>query len=316
MSTMPRKLNISHYMPEDHGTHVDFIAPWAKAVEKASAGALSLEVHTGANALGKLDNQYTQVLSGAVDVAHSPAALPVGRFPLTSLMNLPFLADSSSQGTRLLNALLEPHLAREFRGLKVLGLHVDSGSVLHTRDELVTRLEQLKGLRLRCSAGPMEAALHQLGAEPVPLTPPNVRQAAEEGRLDGAVMAWDALLYSGTADIFHHHTRNSLCFAPLYFVMNGETWKSLDDRERDAVERCSGAVLARQFPLWWSHWEAPGLTHCQAPGHVMGALAPDELQRWREAAAPAVEAHIEALAAGGHPEARAVYQAALTLRRQ
>ena len=153
MNAMPRRLDISHYMPDDHGSHADFIAPWAKAVEAASGGTLALTVHTGVSALGKLENQHAQVASGQVDVAHSPAGLPEGRFTLTTLMNLPFMASSSAQGTQMLNALLEPHLAAEYHGLKVLALHADSGGVLHTRDALVTRLEQLEGLRLRCPAG-------------------------------------------------------------------------------------------------------------------------------------------------------------------
>lgn len=311
---MPRRLDVSHYMPEDHGSHADFIAPWARAVEAASQGALALTVHTGASAFGKLENQYAQVVAGKVDIAHSPAGLPEGRFPLTTLMNLPFMAASSAQGTQMLNALLEPHLAPEYEGLQVLALHADSGGVLHTRDRLVTRLEELEGLRLRCPAGPMEAALRLLGAIPLPLTPPNIRQAAEDGRIDGAVMAWDVLAYTGTAGIFRHHTDTKLYVSPLYFVMNGASWASLAPDAQAAIESCSGSVLAARFPLWWEAWEAPGRALGQAPGQVMGALAPAELARWRKLAAPAVEAHVDALAAAGHAGARATYEAALALR--
>lgn len=314
MRTVPRELLVSHYMPEDHGSHADFIAPWARAVEAASGGALSLTVRTGASALGTLENQYGQVVSGAVDVAHSPAGLPAGRFPLTTLINLPFMASSSGEGTRLLNGLLEPHLAPEYDGLKVLGLHADSGGVLHTRDALVTCLEQLEGLRLRCPAGPMEAALRLFGVEPVPLTPPHIRAAAEEGRIDGAVMAWDVLAYTGTAGIFRHHTDTKLYVSPLYFVMNGESWRSLDAQARDALDRCSGAVLAGRFPAWWQAWEAPGRALGLADGQVMGAIEPDELERWRRVAAPAIEAHVDALVAAGHGGARTTYEAALALR--
>lgn len=314
MTGMPRALAVSHYMPEDHGTHADFIAPWARAVEAASGGALSLTVHSGASALGRLESQYGQVVSGAVDVAHSPAGLPEGRFPLTTLLNLPFMASSSDEGTRLLNALVETHLAPEYDDLKVLGLHADSGGVLHTRDRLVTRLEELEGLRLRCPAGPMEAALRLLGAEPVPLTPPGIRAAAEAGRIDGAVMAWDVLAYTGTAGIFRHHTDTKLYVSPLYFVMNGASWRSLDRGSQEALDGCSGPALARRFPGWWQSWEAPGRALGLAEGQVMGALSPDELERWREVAAPAVESHVDGLVAAGHGAARTTYEAALALR--
>ena len=237
-----------------------------------------------------------------------------GVFPLTTLLNLPFMATSSEEGTHLLNALLETNLAPEYDGLKVLALHADSGGVLHTRDALVTRLEQLEGLRLRCSAGPMAAALRQFGAVPVTLTPPEIRAAAEEGRIDGAVMAWDVLAYTGTAHVFRHHTDTKLYVSPLYFVMNGVTWLGLDPQEQDAIERCSGPALARRLPGWWQAWEAPGRALGLAEGQIIGALAPEELSRWRETAAPAIEAHVDGLVAAGHATARAVYEAALDLR--
>ncbi len=308
------RIRVSHYMPEDHGSHTDFIAPWAKAVEAAAGGALAVEVLSGTSPFGKLENQYAQVVAGTVDVAHSPGGLPEGRFPLTTLMNLPFMASSSAEGTRLLNDLLDAHLAPEYAGLKVLALHADSGGVLHTRDELVTRLEQLRGLRLRCPAGPMEAALRRLGAEPVPLTPPNIRAAAEDGLIDGAVMAWDVVAYTGTDRIFRHHTDTKLYVSPLYFVMNGESWRRLAPRAQDALESCSGAALARQFPAWWQAWEAPGRALGLAEGQVMGALSSEELARWRGIAAPAVEAHVDSLVAAGHAAARDTYEAALALR--
>lgn len=308
------RIRVSHYMPEDHGSHADFIAPWAKAVEAASGGTLAVEVLPGTSPFGKLEDQYEQVVSGAVDVAHSPGGLPEGRFPLTTLMNLPFMASSSAEGTRLLNELLPDYLAPEYAGLKVLAMHADSGGVLHTRDRLVTRLEDLRGLRLRCPAGPMEAALRLLGAEPVPLTPPNIRKAAEEGRIDGAVMAWDVVAYTGTDAIFRHHTDTKLYISPLYFVMNAASWDRLSAPSQQAIERCSGAALVRRFPGWWQNWEAPGRALGLAEGQVMGALSPDELARWRTIAAPAIEAHVDALVAAGHPSARSTYEAALALR--
>src|SRR5471032_2216079 len=40
-------LAISHYMPTMHGTHVDFIAPWARALESRSRGAIAATVFDG-----------------------------------------------------------------------------------------------------------------------------------------------------------------------------------------------------------------------------------------------------------------------------
>ncbi len=80
------RLRVSHYMPADHGTHRDFIVPFTRRVT-AACPSLEFEIFCEGSPYGLLENQFDQVLSGAVDIAHSPAALPPGRFPLTNLMN-------------------------------------------------------------------------------------------------------------------------------------------------------------------------------------------------------------------------------------
>lgn len=313
-SGTPIVLHVSHYMPPSHGSHTDFISPWATAVEAASAGAISVVVHTGETSLGRLEMQYDQVVSGTVDVAHSPAGLPRERFPLTQLLNLPFMATSADQGTRALWSLLAGPLAEEYAGLHVLALHMDSGGVLHTRERAVSRLEDLAGLRLRCPAGPMEAVIHHLGAIPVPLAPPAIHRAATAGEIDGAVMAWDVLAYTRTDAIFRHHTDTKLYASPLYFVMNRARWLALPEPLRQAVDRVSGAALIERFGGWWQEWEAPGRAAAHALGHHIVRLPPAELQRWRQAAAPSVESHVAALMRAGHKQARTVYETALSLR--
>ena len=135
-------------MPAAHGTHRDFIEPWARDIEVRSGGGLRLTVHDGDSPLGRLERQYEQVTTGAVDVAHSVASLPRGRFPRTAIVGAPFLAASAAEGTRLLSALYPDFLEREYAGLAPLALHADSGGILHTRGP-VERLEDLRGLRLR-----------------------------------------------------------------------------------------------------------------------------------------------------------------------
>lgn len=307
-------LHASHYMPEDHGSHTDFIAPWAAAVEQASAGAIQVVVHAADTPLGRLENQYDQVVSGAVDVAHSPAGLPKGRFPLTQVLNLPFMVTGAGQGTRALWALLAGPLAHEYAALHVLALHMDSGGVLHTRERPVTRLEELRGLRLRCPAGPMETVMRELGAIAVPLPPPAICRAAEAGEIDGAVMAWDVLAYTRTDGIFRYHTDTKLYASPLYFVMNQARWLALPEPMREAIDRVSRTALIERFGTWWAKWELPGRAAARAPGHHTVQLLPAELERWRQAAAPAIAGHLDALTRSGLTAARSVFQAALNLR--
>lgn len=303
-------LQVSHYMPADHGTHRDFIAPWARAVEEASNGEIGVTVHDGASPLGLLANQYQQVLSGIVDVAHSPAHLPAGRFPLSQIVGMPFLAASAQSGTQLLWRLLPRFLEAEFQPLKVLALHADSGGALHTREGPIERLADLRGLRIRTPNALVGAVIERLGGIPVPLAPPQIGAALRAGAIDGAAMPWDVVVYTGAIDHFRHHLDTRLYVAPLYFVMNGASYRRLPGHLRQAVDAVSGEALVAKFGAWWQAWERPGIDEARRRGHVINHLDAAERARWQAMAEPAITAWLDSLEAQGNNDAAAIYRAA------
>jgi TRAP-type C4-dicarboxylate transport system substrate-binding protein len=304
-------LSVSHYMPTAHGTHRDFIAPWARAVEAGSGGRLRVTVHDGDSELGRLERQHQQVVSGAVDVAHSVASLPPGRFPRTAIAGAPFLVTSASTGTRLLSQLFPRFLAVEYTGLTVLALHADSGGLLHTREGPIERLEDLRGLRVRAPSELVASVLAELGAKPVVLPPLQIHAAAAAaGRLDGAAMAWDVVLHSDTAAIFRYHLDVPLYVSPLYFVMNRARYDGLDPALRGAIDAASGPALAERFGAWWEAWARPAREAVQRRGNTVSVLGPGERERWARAAWPALDRWLRALEADGVSEARKIYETA------
>jgi TRAP-type C4-dicarboxylate transport system substrate-binding protein len=306
---LPVELRVSHYMPPDHGTHADFIAPWAKALQERSAGAIRATVFDGTTPLGVLANQYDQVASGAVDVAHSPGHLPAGRFPRSALVGLPFLCRSAAEGTRLLWHLLQDHLAEEYAAFKVLALHADTGGLIHTRDRPIERLEDLAGLRIRTPNTLISAMVARLGAVPVPLAPPDINAALRAGAIDGAAMPWDVVLYTGSDQYLRWHLDDRLYVSPLYFVMNRNRYDGLASDLRQAIDDVSGDALVGRFGGWWRDWEAPGVAAVMAQGHAINRLDEAERARWQRRVQPVVDDHLAALAAEGI-DTPAIYGAA------
>ena len=302
-------LKISHYMPTTHGTYRDFIAPWARALERRSDGAISATVYDGSSPLGLLANQFEQVRSGIVDIAHSVGSLPAGRFPRMSIVGMPFLASSAAAGTRLLWHLFPRHLAPEFAEFKVLALHADAGGLLHTRDRPIERLEDLVGLRIRTPNPLISEMIRRLGAEPVPLAPPEIHAALETGIIDAAAMPWDVVLYTRTEELFRCHLDTRLYVSPLYFVMNRGRYESLAPDLQAAIDNVSGEALVDRFGAWWASWEAEGIAEVVARGHTMTRLDETERQHWQTAVAPAIDAHLERLAGEGI-DAKTIYAAA------
>ncbi|MGI6853900.1 hypothetical protein [Mesorhizobium sp. 1B3] len=292
------RLVVSHYMPADHGTHVDFIVPWTLRVQ-AACPSLEFELHCEGHEYGLLENQFSQVSTGVVDIAHSPAALPAGRFPLTNLMNMPFLVEDSQQASDRLWAAHPLYLEEEFRPLRVLALHADSGGVLHMRDTEIRSLDDLAGKRIRTPAGAIADAISVIGAEPVHLLPPAIGKAARAGEIDGAIMAWDVLAYTQTQDIFRHHYEDIFYVSPLYLVINPDSHARLTDEERQALHGHSGADLTRRFGAFWRSWSAPGRALAQGKGHSLDRLPSSVLSGLRTAAAAGTKRHVDRLIGEG-----------------
>ena len=138
-------------MPADHGTHRDFIEPWARALEARSDGRLRVTVHTATPPLGALERQYEQVAT------RRGRRRPLGREPsrrVASPARSSPARRSSSTPRRRGRGSSPPSSPRtcaaEYTraGLHVLALHADSGGLLHTREPIAT-LDDLRGRRIR-----------------------------------------------------------------------------------------------------------------------------------------------------------------------
>lgn len=281
-------------MPEDHGIHTDFLLPWIRRIQ-AACPSLSFEVHCEGAKYGLLENQFAQVSSGDVDIAHSPASLPMGHFPLTNLINLPFLVEDSGQASERLWAAHAPYLQQEFAPLHILALHADSGGVLHWREGEIKSLDDFVGKRIRVPAGVLSAIMAAIGAIPVFLPPPAIAAAARSGELDGAIMAWDVLAYTQTQDIFCYHYEDVFYVSPLYLAMNPQSYRSLTGEERQTLDDHSGGHLTHYFGGYWHNWSAAGRELARRSGYMIGRLSVPILSQLREVAGVHIQRYIDEL---------------------
>ncbi len=97
------------------------IETWTKEVEEATEGRIKITIYPG-GALAKGPELYDTVAAGAVGMAWSVHGYTAGKFPLTSVMELPFMATSALQGCNILWSLYEkfPEIEAEHEGTKVL----------------------------------------------------------------------------------------------------------------------------------------------------------------------------------------------------
>ena len=301
------ELKLSHFLPPSHGTHKDFMEPWARALEQKTGGKVKVTIFPAGSTFGNTAKQYDQVKAGVVDIAHGLTGIPRGRLPRTSIIDLPFLTSNADEATRALWAIYPKYLKDEYQGLKVLALHAHNGGLIHSREKPVKEMEDLKGMRVRAPSPAIQLMLEQLGATPVGMPPTEVYENLQKGTLDGTVFPWDPVASFKLQEVLMHHLDAKSYTTSFYFVMNQAKYDSLPADVKQAIDELSGNALVAKFGAWWDAWDKPGLDAAKAKGNTITALTPDQRAKWRQALLPVTEKYLKDLEGAGVANAREIY---------
>ncbi|HEY8554741.1 MAG TPA: TRAP transporter substrate-binding protein [Burkholderiales bacterium] len=310
----PITLKISHYLPPTHGFQTDFLGPWAKELEERTGGRVKAEIYAVNTAYGDAARQADQVRAGVIDIALGLRGIPRGRFPASSIIELPFMVADARDGSRVLWQLYkEGALGNEYDDFKVLALFTHHGGLFHTKDRPIRRLEDLRGLRMRTPSPAISAMLEYLGASPVGMPPAQIYEGLQRGVLDGLVTTWDLVGAIKLNEQVKYHTDADAYTAAFYVVMNKRKYESLPEDVRRVIDDMSGDNLIPKFGPWWDKWEARGFEDAKRRGQDVIAIDAATRAQWKKQLQPMIDKYLESLKAEGVKDPHALYRRALEL---
>ena len=302
-------LKLSHYLPPVHGIHADFIDSWTKDVSACAGGKATFEVYPGGTSFGNVAKQQEQVFAGIVDIAVGLHGIPRGRFPRTSIIDMPFLTRDADAASRTLWDLHQQGVFKdEYKGLKVLALFAHNGGLIHTAGKKVETMDDLKGLRIRTPSPAVSEMLTYLGAIPQGLPPGQVYESLQKGVMDGTVFPWDPVASFGLNEVLDYHLDAGSYTVSFFFVMNQRKYNALAEHVRKCLDQFSGETLVKKFGPWWNKWDDVGRKQARQAGHEISELAPEERERWRAALRPMIQSYLESVQASGVDNAEEIYR--------
>jgi TRAP-type transport system periplasmic protein len=309
LRAQPVSLTISHYVPPTHGIEVDLLRPWAEDLVERTGGAVDFEIHSVASAFGRADRQADQVRAGIVDIAFGLSGIPRGRFPHTSIIELPFLVEDTRQGSPTLWELHKANrLGGEYDDFHLLGLMTHHGALIHTVDRPVHELADLRGLRVRSPGPAVNAMLEHLGASPVGMPPAQIYESLERGAMDGVATTWDLVGAIRLNEVLRHHTDARVYVAAFYIAMNREKYESLPAEVRQAVDETTGDNWLASFGPLWDKWDAAGKEDAESRGNNIITIDEATRQEWRAQLQPMIEAYLDDQRAEGVEDPHALYE--------
>lgn len=229
-------LKISHFTSPEHGYHKDVFEPFAEEIDELTDGRVTAEVYPGA-ALGDPTAQYEMTTTGVADVSYAIQAYNPGKFPLTSVADLPFLAETPEKATSLITDLYDefPELQEEYDDNKVLWLFgIDSDQIL-TVDKPINSLEDLKGLKISTPSPASNKVVEAWGATPVFMPMNEVYEAMQKGVVDGRMGPYSAVANFKLNEVTNYITEGDFYTTNFVISMNKQTWEKLSEEDQEAI---------------------------------------------------------------------------------
>jgi len=200
------------------------------------------------------------VRAGIGDFAWAIHGYTPGKFPLSTVMELPFLIPTPTVGIGgpIFRDLYEefPEIRAEYKDWKLLWLELHMAADIHSRKP-ITSLDQLKGMKVLTQPSESKIELMKLlGATPINMDVSDFYTALSRGMADAAFMAWGAYEATRMYELTSCHYLIAALPVACYYIMNKDTFNSLSPFDQKIVEAVLGlgGWGAMRDTLAWSRW--------------------------------------------------------------
>jgi TRAP-type C4-dicarboxylate transport system substrate-binding protein len=296
--TKPAEFSYSIFFPATH-KHTVLAGEWAKEVEKRTQGRVKITLFPGGT-LTPAPTCYDGVVKGISDIGMSVLAYTKGKFPLTEVIDLPLGYTSGTAATSLINQYFAKFKPKEFHEVKILYLHAHGPGILHTK-RAVSKLEEVKGLRVRCT-GTVTEIVKALGGVPMSMPMGETYDALNRGMVEGSMAPMESLEGWKWGEVVKFTTESyGAAYSTAFFVaMNKEKWNALPADIQKTIETVNAEWVQKTGKLW-DEADKSGKEFSLKLGNKIISLSKEENQRWASAARPVLEEYVKRMKEKGLP---------------
>lgn len=254
---------------------------WAKTIEAASGGNLTIEIDKAP--LAKPEGQYDLIKNGVRDLVWHVSGYTPGRFDMLQVAELPFLCPSSTVCSPILWKWYAKYglAPKEFTDATLVTTFTTGPFLLHTTKPART-LEAIRALKLRVAGAGVPIA-KALGMSVVALPATEAYESVQRGVVDGTLFPWEAVNSFRLNDLlkFHLEIPGGIFASSFMIVGNTKAIDNLSPSNKAAFLKASGEAGSALYGKYWDAADEKGRSDAKAQGHTIETVAPAELDRWR-----------------------------------
>jgi TRAP-type transport system periplasmic protein len=266
-----------------------FFNGWAKRVTEQSNGALNVEVRDSVS-LASFPNVVDRVMDDVVQIGWSIHGMYGGRFPLTEVADLPFLANNNQNGTVALWRLYASGmLDSEYKDLHPLFFGLVGLTGLHFAKEPKT-IDDLKGLKIRVVGKVQSDMVTRLGGAPISLPSDDMYSGLQRGTIDAAATSWTAFGPYKLLEVTSYHVEGPLGTSTSMFFMSKKKYDALPPAAKKALDDNSGEASSLAFANSIDSQGIANRTQAAASDkHKIVQLNPTQVANWSKAVEPVID---------------------------
>jgi TRAP-type transport system periplasmic protein len=300
------EMKLAYFVGDQHAMS-RWLIKWSEQLEKESGGRIIVKRFPGSQ-MGPVQQHYDFARTGQADVSWFLHGATPGRFPLTELVQVPYLVGSAEIGTKVLNdpELRAKYLDAEHRGLKVLLLLTHQPGNVHTTKKPIRTAEDMRGLRIRFASPTIRDFVAALGGTPVGVVPTEQVEQLQKGTIDGVFIDYGgAGIAFKMGGILKYSTEMYSYVSSFGVGMNEDFWNKLPPDLKELVTKSMTGV-EKEVGEAWDALDVPGKKAIIDGGAEAIKLSAEENAKFRKIGAEVSEAKVKELEGKSLP-ARAVY---------
>jgi TRAP-type transport system periplasmic protein len=271
------------------------LVPFTRAVEDDSGGRIEVALKP-VGGYGKPADLFNMVERGDIEMAATVQGYNPGRFPQSSVMELPFMFPNAVAGTEAMMSLYrEGLLSDDYASVKVLSLYVLPPYPIFTTGKKIQSVRDFRGLRMRTPSITVGLALAKLGAIPLGIPLNMIGDSIASGYVDAIAYGWDSttttkgaggkVLSDQLSVVIDAH----LAAPALMVVMNHAKWEALPDDLKAVLEK-RGVELAMTSARVREAQETISRKRLQSdPRFTAMTFSDEQLAELQRVTAPAVQ---------------------------
>lgn len=296
----PIKLRLSHFAPATHPLSNATSIRWADQITKETGGKITIEKYYG-GVLHAAKDGFKAAVNDITDITPAYVMYQPKSFDLAHVLDLPFAFPNTAVAVKVAEELYPKYFKKEYEAMGVYMANFNANGAYNLFSKrAVTKLEDIKGMKLRSAGGISSKMLKALGAVPTSVPAPEAYNAFQRGVVDGVVFYNTGAIGYRVHELATDMTELGLNHPANAWAWNRKTWDNLPPE----VKKYMYLKMRQLSMLYGIEFDRHDIISRQKfvdQGMRIHQLDPKEMERWRAAVEPLWEEFIQENEAKGLP---------------